>query len=67
MFEDEGAIAFLDDRPLFPGHTLLVPREHLETIWDLPDDLVAPFFANAQLLAARDSRRRWRSPAASWR
>jgi histidine triad (HIT) family protein len=52
VFEDELCVAFLDARPLFPGHSLLLPREHHETLWDLPDDLVAPLFANAKLLSA---------------
>jgi histidine triad (HIT) family protein len=52
VFEDESAIAFLDNRPLFPGHSLLVPRDHVETLADLPDDLVAPLFQNARLLSA---------------
>lgn len=52
VFEDERTIAFLDHRPLFPGHTLLVPREHLVTIEDLPADLIGPLFTNAQTLAA---------------
>ena len=51
VFEDETSLAFLDHRPLFPGHSLLVPREHHETIWDLPDELVEPLFANAKLLS----------------
>ncbi len=44
-------VAFLDIRPLFPGHTLLIPREHHETLTDLPDKLMTPFFGNAKLLA----------------
>jgi histidine triad (HIT) family protein len=52
VFEDEVSLAFLDHRPLFPGHSLLVPREHHETIWDLRDDLIAPLFVNARLLSA---------------
>lgn len=52
VFEDDLSLAFLDHRPLFPGHSLLVPRPHLETIWDLPDDLIGPLFANARLLSA---------------
>ena len=52
VFEDEHSLAFLDNRPLFPGHTLLIPRAHHETIWDLPTDLVGPYFANARMLAA---------------
>jgi histidine triad (HIT) family protein len=51
VLEDELSFAFLDQRPLFPGHTLLVPREHHETLIDLPDELVGPLFANARLLA----------------
>lgn len=52
VFEDEITLAFLDNRPLFPGHTLLIPREHHETLWDLPPELVGPYFANAQRLSA---------------
>jgi histidine triad (HIT) family protein len=51
VFEDARCVAFLDTRPVFPGHTLLVPRAHLETLMDLPDDLLAPFFGVAQRLA----------------
>jgi histidine triad (HIT) family protein len=51
VFEDERTIAFLDNRPLFLGHSLLVPRDHHETLADLPGDLVGPLFANVQLLS----------------
>ncbi len=51
VLEDDVSLAFLDRRPLFPGHTLLVPRRHFETLPDLPRDLIAPLFSNAQLLA----------------
>jgi histidine triad (HIT) family protein len=51
VFEDEISVAFLDHRPLFPGHTLLVPRKHFETLSDLPTELVGPFFRNVQALA----------------
>jgi len=51
VLEDDETLAFLDSRPLFPGHSLLVPREHVETLVDLPDGLLSPFFANARLLA----------------
>ena len=46
------ALAFLDVRPVFPGHVLLVPRDHHETLPDLPPELVEPLFARAQRLAA---------------
>jgi histidine triad (HIT) family protein len=52
VFEDDVSIAFLDQRPLFPGHCLLVPKKHYETLTDLPADLIGPFFKNVQLLAA---------------
>jgi len=48
IFEDETSLAFLDTRPLFPGHCLLVPKAHVETLADLPTALVAPLFQNAQ-------------------
>jgi histidine triad (HIT) family protein len=51
VYEDDNSIAFLDHRPLFPGHTLLVPRQHVETLGDLPVKLVAPYFETAQLLS----------------
>ena len=52
IFEDDETIAFLDHRPLFPGHCLLIPKNHLETINDLHDSLLATFFANVRLLSA---------------
>jgi histidine triad (HIT) family protein len=51
VFQDDISLAFLDHRPLFPGHCLLVPRSHFETLSDLPSELVGPFFQNVQLLA----------------
>ena len=51
VLEDQHTMAFLDHRPLFPGHTLLVPREHHVTIEDLPPELIEPVFANARRLA----------------
>ena len=51
VFEDSSSIAFLDNRPVFQGHCLLVPRQHYETLLDLPGELVGPLFMNSQLLA----------------
>jgi histidine triad (HIT) family protein len=51
VFEDAVSMAFLDARPLFPGHTLLIPRPHHETLADLPGGLVEPLFRNARRLA----------------
>jgi histidine triad (HIT) family protein len=51
VFEDGSSIAFLDYRPLFIGHTLLIPKAHFETLADLPAGSVGPFFKTVQLLA----------------
>jgi len=52
VFEDDISIAFLDHRPLFIGHTLLIPKQHYETLTDLPQKMSGPFFGNVQLLAS---------------
>lgn len=52
VFEDESFLAFLDHRPVQKGHILMVPRQHLATLLDLPPDLHGRFVANAQRLAA---------------
>ena len=51
VYEDDISVAFLDHRPLFHGHTLLVPREHVETLGELSSKIVAPYFEAAQLLS----------------
>lgn len=51
VYQDEAMLAFLDHRPLFPGHTLLVPREHHELVVDLPSAQVGPLFQKVQLLS----------------
>ena len=52
IFEDEDCLGFLDHRPLFPGHSLLVPKKHFETLLDLPDKLITSFFSATKLLTA---------------
>lgn len=49
--EDAISLAFLDHRPLFLGHTLLIPKQHYETLSDLPKELLGPFFGNVQRLS----------------
>jgi histidine triad (HIT) family protein len=51
VFEDPISLGFLDHRPLFPGHVLLIPKDHYETLADLPPNLIGPFFGNVQRLA----------------
>lgn len=52
VWEEEGWVAFLDVRPLFPGHTLVVPRPHVETLADLGPSDVGPFFTAVQRIAS---------------
>ena len=51
VLEDELCLAFLDRRPLFPGHCLLIPKPHHATLPELPAVLVDPLFRNARLLS----------------
>jgi len=51
VYEDDDTVAFLDNRPIFPGHTLVIPRMHHETLADLPAELLSPLFANVQMLS----------------
>jgi len=51
VLDDEISVGFLDFRPLFPGHVLLVPRDHHETLSDLPPDQIEPFFQRVQVMA----------------
>lgn len=57
VLHDDAVTAFLDVRPLFPGHVLVVPRLHVETLTDLPVADVAPYFERVQRVAGavRDS------------
>src|SRR5687767_9613008 len=50
VWEDRATVAFLDRRPVFPGHCLLVPRRHVATLAELPARLLAPLFASVTRL-----------------
>jgi histidine triad (HIT) family protein len=52
VLDEPPLLAFLDHRPLFPGHVLLVPREHHETLLDLPPALSAPLLDATRRLSA---------------
>jgi histidine triad (HIT) family protein len=51
VLDTDVVVAFLDHRPLFPGHCLVIPREHVETLGDLPGPLTAPLFDAAAAVA----------------
>jgi histidine triad (HIT) family protein len=52
VLDEPDVVAFLDIRPLFPGHTLVVPRAHVDVLAELPTDLVVPYIGAVQQLSA---------------
>jgi len=52
VLETDDVVAFLDHRPLFKGHTLVLPRTHIETLLDLPEAFVGPYFLEVQRVTA---------------
>ncbi len=51
VYQDDRAVAFLDRRPLFPGHTLVVPRRHIVTLGELPAEELVPLMRVVQATA----------------
>ena len=51
VVEEAHALGFLDNRPLFPGHVLVIPRAHHPDLGDVPPDAVGPLFATVQRVA----------------
>lgn len=51
VLDEAEVVAFLDHRPLFPGHVLVLPRKHCASLTDLPVELVEPVFSAAQRVA----------------
>ena len=52
VYADPDVVAFLDHRPVFKGHTLVVPRQHVVTLPELPDSLLVPVFSVTRRIAA---------------
>ena len=52
VMADEVTVGFLDARPVFKGHVLLVPRAHYRTLADLPAELIGPYFTAVQRVSA---------------
>ena len=59
--------AFLDHRPVFKGHVLVVPRTHVATLADLPAADVGPYFLDVQRIAVAVEQAAWARAARSWR
>lgn len=52
VFQTATSVGFLDHRPVFKGHVLVVPRTHIVTIEELDADLIGPYFADVRSVAA---------------
>ncbi|HEY5985764.1 MAG TPA: HIT family protein [Streptosporangiaceae bacterium] len=52
VLDEPDAVAFLDSRPVFKGHVLVMPRDHYETLADLPAAAVGPLFGQVRRLSA---------------
>ena len=51
VYEDNDVLAFLDIKPVNPGHTLVIPKKHFENIHDTPDDIFAKTMVAAKKIA----------------
>jgi histidine triad (HIT) family protein len=51
VHETADCLVFLDYRPVFPGHSLVIPKQHYETLADLPLELLPPLFGEVQRVA----------------
>ncbi|MFT4110698.1 HIT family protein [Propionicimonas sp.] len=52
VWRDDEVVAFLDHRPVFKGHVLVIPTRHVDTLLDLPEELIQPLFTLARRIAA---------------
>jgi len=52
VLADDDTVAFLDARPVFKGHLLVAPRDHVVTLPDLPVSRIGPFFSQVQRISA---------------
>jgi histidine triad (HIT) family protein len=50
VHDDEKTVVFLDSGPLFPGHCLVCPKKHYDTMYDVPKSMLEPLFSKAQLV-----------------
>jgi histidine triad (HIT) family protein len=52
VWETPDVVGFLDTRPVFVGHVLVIPRRHIPTLLELPDDLLVPLFGDVRTITA---------------
>ncbi len=51
VYQDNDVIAFLDINPLAPGHTLVIPKKHIQNVFEMDDDLLHHIFTVAKQIA----------------
>ncbi len=51
VYEDDNFVAFLDIRPLSPGHTLIIPKDHYRFVWNMPENMLCECFGVVQKIA----------------
>lgn len=51
VYEDDTAVAFLDNKPVLKGHTLVIPKEHVRNMLDASPDIFTPVYSLAQSVA----------------
>ncbi len=51
VYEDDTHLAFMDKAPINPGHVLILPKDHYDTLWDMPLEAVGPLFTKAAHVA----------------
>jgi histidine triad (HIT) family protein len=53
IYEDELTLAFMDIHPVQPGHVLVIPKQQIEFVWDLPDDLYQAVMLTSKKVALK--------------
>lgn len=51
VYEDDTHVAFMDKAPINPGHVLILPKDHYDTLWDMPLEAVGPLFTRVAHVA----------------
>jgi histidine triad (HIT) family protein len=53
VYEDDLVVAFLDIHPVQPGHVLVIPKQQVEFVWDMPDELYIAVMTVARRVARK--------------
>jgi histidine triad (HIT) family protein len=53
IYEDNEFLAFLDKNPMHPGHTLLIPKEHIDYFFDIEDEMLCKYMKTAKIISEK--------------